>query len=42
MYDLRQWTHSDWIDLDDMNNLGDAKGGNINAHIYSNLSSSVP
>lgn len=24
--------------LDDMNNLADTKGGNINAHIYSNLS----
>lgn len=37
MYDLLQQTHRDWIDLDDMNNLADTKGGNINAHIYSNL-----
>lgn len=40
MHDLRHGTHFDWIDLDDMNNLGDTKGGNINAHIYSNRSSS--
>lgn len=39
MCDLQQETHWDWIDLDDMNNLADTKGGNINAHIYSNLSS---
>lgn len=38
MYGLCQETHWDWIDLDDMNNLADTKGGNINAHIYSNLS----
>jgi len=37
MCDLQQKTHSDWTDLDDMNNLADTKGGNINAHIYSNL-----
>lgn len=40
MHDLSHGTHFDWIDLDDMNNLGDTKGGNINAHIYSNRSSS--
>lgn len=37
MYGPCQETHWDWIDLDDMNNLADTKGGNINAHIYSNL-----
>lgn len=42
MYDLCQKTHRDWIELDDMNNLADTKGGNINAHIYSNLLAGGP
>lgn len=42
MCDLHQETHQDWIELDDMNNLADSKGGNINAHIYSQLLAAGP